>query len=180
MGDDEKPLVEEDEEESGARGEGEGQKSPTTSKIIKILLYVAGGILLIFIVFGISYLVSTYVQERRYAKEQDIVVVPPPAPLARYEIPVISFTTKDAEPHMGKIALALGYDKNDQQLTTELTERAPQLQHIINVLLRGKSYEDINSVEGMINLTEDIKAHINVVLINGKIKEIYYKEFIVN
>jgi flagellar protein FliL len=180
MGDEEKPVVEDEEEAEEQAAEAPAEKSPTASRIIKILLYVAGGILLIFIVFGISYLVSTYVQERRYAKEQDIVIVPPPAPLSRYELPTFAFTTRDVDAHMGKITIALGFEKSEQQLNSELVERTPQLQHIVNVLLRGKSYDELNSVESMLNLSEEIKAHVNVVLINGKVKEIYYKEFVVS
>jgi flagellar basal body-associated protein FliL len=38
----------------------------------------------------------------------------------------------------------------------------------------------MDSVEEIINLSEEIKAHINVILIAGKIKEVYFKEIVVN
>jgi len=48
------------------------------------------------------------------------------------------------------------------------------------MLLGGKTYEDLNTISGKITLAEEIKVHINMRLINGKIKEIYFKEFIIN
>jgi flagellar FliL protein len=179
MGEDERAdLLEEGEEEEGVEVP-EAIEGADTSKIIKILLYVVGLILLIFIVFGISYLVSTYVQEKRYEREQDIVVAPPPPPLSHFDLPSFSVTTKDVEPHFAKITVSLGYEEN-VGLNAELVKRTVQIQHIVNIILRGKKYEDLDSVEDTINLSEEIKAHINVILVSGKIREVYFREFVVN
>lgn len=179
MGEDERAdLLEEGEEEEGVEVP-EAIEGADTSKIIKILLYVVGLILLVFIVFGISYLVSTYVQEKRYEREQDIVVAPPPPPLSHFDLPSFSVTTKDIEPHFAKITVSLGYEEN-VGLNAELVKRTVQIQHIVNIILRGKKYEDLDSVEDTINLSEEIKAHINVILVSGKIKEVYFREFVVN
>jgi flagellar FliL protein len=164
--------------------EGGGEPSPEASssgasKLVKILLYVVGGILLVFLIIGISFLVSRYVQEQSYKREQDIVVAPPPPPLSHFELPDFAITTKDAEPHFAKISISLGYDEN-VELNTELVQRTVQIQHLINILLRGKRYEDLDSVEDTVALSEEIKAHINVILISGKVKEVYFREFVVN
>ena len=97
MGDDERDIVEE--EEKGQEPSG----STGTSKIVKILLYVAGGIIIIVLMIGISFLVSKSVQESKYQKSQDIIAAPPPEPLAIYELPAFSKTTADAEPHFIKM-----------------------------------------------------------------------------
>jgi flagellar FliL protein len=162
--------------------EGQGQQpegSTGTSKIVKILLYVAGGIIFIVLMIGISFLVARSVQESRYQKSQDIISAPPPEPLAVYELPSFSATTADAEPHFIKMQISLGYSL-DPILNTELSSRKDEFQHIVNMLLGGKTYEDLNTISGKITLAEEIKAHINMRLINGKIKEIYFKEFIIN
>jgi hypothetical protein len=56
MGDEERDDMMEDEETVSADAGPSG--STETSKIVKILLYVAGGILLIVLMAGISFLVS--------------------------------------------------------------------------------------------------------------------------
>lgn len=167
-----------DELEGGEESGGESS-SAGASKLVKILLYVVGGILLVFLIIGISFLVSRYVQERAYEREQDIVVAPPPPPLAHFDLPDFAITTKDAEPHFAKISISLGYEDN-VELNTELVQRTVQIQHLVNILLRGKRYEDLDSVEDTVSLSEEIKAHINVILISGKVKEVYFREFVVN
>lgn len=180
MGDDERVSVDEiDEEEGGRAEEAAAGSRADVSKIVKILLYVVGAILLIFLMIGISYLVTKYMQEKKYEREQDIVVAPPPAPLAHFDLPAFSTTTKDPEPHFAKITVSLGYESNPE-INQELVQRTVQIQHIINIILRSKSYEEMDSVEEIINLSEEIKAHINVILIAGKIKEVYFKEIVVN
>ena len=54
------------------------------------------------------------------------------------------------------------------------------IQHIINIILQGKKYEDLNTVSDTVALAEEIKAHVNVILITGKVKEVYFKELVVN
>ncbi len=94
-------------------------------------------------------------------------------------MPSFSITTNDPEPHFAKITISLGYEEN-VELNAELVQRTPEMQHVVNILLRDKSYEDLNSVYDTVNLAEEIKAHINVLLLKGKIKEVYFREFVVN
>ncbi len=176
MGEEEREDVVE-EEESGAEKAEPAAAKP--SKIIKILLYLAGGILVVILVVGISFLVSKNVQESSYTRSQDIVAAPPPEPLQTYEMPSISSTTADPEPHFIKLQISLGYTMSPE-LNNELIKRKDEIQHILNILLKGKKYEDLNSIDSAVTFAEEIKAHINIRLISGKIKEIYFKEFIVN
>ncbi len=167
------------EEEGEAAPEEEAEVSTSTSKIIKILLYVVGAILLFFFIIGISWLVSKYVQEQKHEREQAVVIAPPPPPLAHFDIPSFSVTTKDAEPHFAKITVSLGYEAS-VEMNSELVSRTPQIQHIINVLLSSKGYEDLDSVADKLNLQEELKALINKILIYGKVKEIYFREIVIN
>jgi flagellar protein FliL len=177
MGEEEKDEIIEDEEE--APQEEPGGRRFEASKLVKILLYVAGGVLLIVLVTGISWLVARYVQESSYQKRQDIVAAPPPAPLAGFELPDFSKTTADAEPHFIKMKITLAYETN-MELNNELVQRRDQIQHVVNIILQGKKYEDLDEVSDTIALAEEIKAHVNVILISGKIKEVYFKELVVN
>jgi flagellar basal body-associated protein FliL len=173
MGDDERDIV----EDEARPAEPEG--SSATSKIVKILLYVAGAIIVVVLMIGISYLVARNVQESMYEKSQDIIAAPPPEPLAVYELPPFAKATADEEPHFLKLTLSLGYDASPE-LNNELIRRKDEMQHIINILLQGKKFEDLDSVSDSVTLSEEIKAHINIRLIAGKVKEVYFKEFVLN
>jgi flagellar protein FliL len=177
MGDDEKNIVDVEEEEAPEAGEAPASSSP--SKIIKILFYVVGAVILLLLVVVISYFVTKNVQEQKYVKEQAIIVAPPPPPLSHFDLPSFAAATNDAEPHFIKLTVSLGYEESIE-LNAELGRRIPQFQHIINVLLSGKRFEDLDSAEKKINLSDEIKAHINVILVTGKIKEVYFREIVVN
>jgi len=75
--------------------------------------------------------------------------------------------------------VSLAYE-HSVELNSELVKRRDQIQHIVNIILQGKKYEDMDSVSDAVALAEEIKAHINVVLISGKVTEVYFKEFVVN
>ncbi len=178
MGEEEKDEIIPEEEEEAPKEEAPSRRFEA-SKLVKMLLYLAGGILIVVLVTGISYLVSKYVQESSYQSRQDIVAAPPPPPLASFELPDISKTTADAEPHFVKMKIALAYEPS-VGLNNELAQRRDQILHIVNTLMQGKKYEELNKVSDTIALAEEIKAHVNVVLISGKIKEVYFKELVVN
>lgn len=124
---------------------------------------------------------STHLQEKKSSNydEMEMSVAPPPAPLLSFSLPVFSGTTADSEPHFYKIEVVLGYEKN-AELSRELASRKEPIRQVVNIILHSKSYSDINSIEGTINLSDEIKAHLNVLLMSGKIKEIYFKEFVIN
>lgn len=171
-------------EESKAEDEKEEEKKPLigigSSKIIKILIYIASSILGLFLMIGISYLVSKYMMEASYEKEQQILTAPPPPPLGHYDLQEFAVSTSDAQAHFIKIKLSLGYTKNALRLQTELVERTVQIRHIVNILLSGKRYQDLDTVEEKIDLAEEIKASVNIILRNGQIKEVYYREFVLS
>jgi flagellar FliL protein len=100
--------------------------------------------------------------------------------LGHYDLKEFSISTKDEQNHFIKVKLSLGYPKEDLKLQTELIERKVQIRHIINILLSGKRYQDLDSVEEKIDLAEEIKASINTILRNGQVKEVYYQEFVLS
>ncbi len=178
MGDDEKLANEmDDDEESGAVAES--APSGAASRIVKILLWVVGAVLVAASMFGISWIVANYVEERRSQTEEGRLIAPPPLPRLHHDLPTFSISTRDPEPHFAKVAVSLGYAEKNLSLSQELTKRSVEMRHIVNLLLSSKSYEDIDSLEDKIGLAEEIKAHVNVILRDGKIEDVYFTEFIV-
>ena len=126
-----------------------------------------------------AYLVTKTVRENAFMQEQDIVVAPPPEALTSFDLPEFSSATADEEPHFLKMQVTLGYDANPD-LGRELQTRKDEMTYIINVILRGKTCEDLNSTDDMLRFSEEIKAELNARLETGKIKEVYFREFILN
>ncbi len=76
-----------------------------------------------------------------------------------------------------KANIVLGiYDKEVQQA---LVASDPQLRDAILLLLSTKSYEDISTTEGKIQLRNELIARINQLLGGGTVRGLYFTEFVV-
>lgn len=63
--------------------------------------------------------------------------------------------------------------------TAEINKRLPQIRDSILTLLSSKSNEDINTLEGKFQLRAEIMTSINQYLKTGKVKNIYFTDFII-
>ncbi len=63
---------------------------------------------------------------------------------------------------------------------SEIDQRKAQIRDIIIIMLSGRSYEQVSSREGKEKLKDDLKDRVNEFLSKGKIKDIYFTEFIYN
>jgi flagellar FliL protein len=64
-------------------------------------------------------------------------------------------------------------------LTAELDRRLPQLRDMILLQLSSKSLDDIQSVDGKIALRRELIQRINQTLTVGKIRSLYFTEFVI-
>jgi flagellar FliL protein len=166
-----------DEEESKPELEPK-KSSPITKWLMYAALVIAGAL----IVSALSYFVAQYAANTVYKQKKNIALVKAPPPLDIYNFPdEFRINTSDVgEVHFIKLKLSFGVEKGQPALTQELAERLPQMQNIINLIISRKTKEELKTITDQLDLREEIKAHINHILTNGKIKEIYFREFIVN
>ncbi len=168
--------IEEDEE---GKPQAEPKKS---SPITKWLIYTALVLAGLLAVSAVSYFVAQYAANTVYKQQKNIALVKAPPPLDIYNFPdEFRINTADVgEVHFIKLKLSFGVEKGQPALTQELAERLPQMQNIINLIISRKTKEELKTITDQLDLREEIKAHINHILTNGKIKEVYFREFIVN
>jgi flagellar protein FliL len=76
-----------------------------------------------------------------------------------------------------KVKVELELDS--EPTTAEITLRLPQIRDSILTMLSSKSNEDINTLEGKFQLRAEIIATINQYLKTGKIKNVYFTDFII-
>ncbi|AHI06942.1 flagellar protein FliL [Bdellovibrio bacteriovorus W] len=62
----------------------------------------------------------------------------------------------------------------------EIEKRKAQVRDIIIILLSAKTYEEVSTREGKDNLRNEIKDTINSFLVQGKISNVFFTEFIYN
>jgi len=77
------------------------------------------------------------------------------------------------------LRVTMDLELTSSQLEDELKMRLPQVKDSILMILPTKQFVDISSVEGKVALRNEIIAALNEYLTNGKISNIYFKEFVV-
>lgn len=74
-----------------------------------------------------------------------------------------------------KVELELDSDKTE----IEINKRLPQVRDAILTMLSSKSNEDINTLEGKFQLRAEIISTLNQYLKTGRVKNVYFTDFIV-
>ena len=69
--------------------------------------------------------------------------------------------------------------KTELELSDELDQRMPQIRDLIISLLGSKSFEEVRTIEGKNFLREEILLRINSLLVSGKVKRVFFTEFVV-
>ena len=77
------------------------------------------------------------------------------------------------------LRVTMDFELGNPELETELNKRLPQVRDCILMILPSKRFDDISSVEGKIALRDEILEKLNSLLIQGKVTNIYFKEFVV-
>ena len=67
-----------------------------------------------------------------------------------------------------------------QNVAVEIEQRKAQIRDIIIILLSGKTYDQVANKEGKDQLREEVKDTVNAFLTKGKIKSVYFTDFIYN
>ncbi len=79
--------------------------------------------------------------------------------------------------HYVKSALTL--ELTNQQVKDEIKERMPQIRDAILLLVGNKTFEELQDLEGKKQLKAEIMSKINGILQTGKVKAIFFTEFVV-
>lgn len=91
-----------------------------------------------------------------------------------------TFIVNLVDPH-GKryLKLRLELELNADEVRVEVDRRMPQFKDTILTLLSSKTYEDVSSLEGKLQLRAEMISMLNRYLQSGSIENIYFTEFIV-
>ena len=76
-----------------------------------------------------------------------------------------------------KITIQIELDSED--VMPELERRGPQVQDIILALLTSKKPKELQALEGKFRLREELLSRLNALLVNGKVKRVYFTEFVI-
>lgn len=77
------------------------------------------------------------------------------------------------------LKLTMSVEADTQDLANEINAKTPQFRDIILLLLSSLSYDDIATLDGKMRLRNQMLNRINTQLTSGKVKNIYFSEFVV-
>lgn len=181
--DDEAELKETEGEETAEEkkpAEKKGFKG-LSSGIVKILLYIIGIIVLIAISVTVAYLVASKTAEKPDKMGQDITYKNVTPPYDTLRLADFTINTADIdEQHVIRVTIALAYAQKDAAVSAELAQREAQIRDIINKILSAKRKDQLDSVDGKEDLKLEIKNAINNIMVNGKIKDVYFIDFFIS
>ena len=82
---------------------------------------------------------------------------------------------------MGKnyLKARIELEMDDVKLTEEINKRLPQFRDAILTLLSSKTNDDIRTLEGKYQLRAEIISTLNQYLGPGKIKNVFFTDFII-
>jgi len=77
------------------------------------------------------------------------------------------------------LRVTMDLELGDPELEDEINKRMPQVRDSILMILPSKRFEDISTIQGKTALRDQILETINGFLGQGKITNIFFKEFVV-
>lgn len=96
-------------------------------------------------------------------------------------IPMETFLVNLAGSKGRRVAkINMEFEVEGDRIAEEIEVRKAQVRDIIIILLSSKSFEEVSIKEGRDSLRTEIKDTVNGFLTSGKIKNVYFTEFIYN
>ena len=101
-------------------------------------------------------------------------VMGPTFPLERF---IVNLSDKGGTRYLNVL---IDLELNNDHLIDEIERRLPQIRDTILVLLSSKRYEQIADIDGKRRLRDEIIQTINSLLTTGRLKNIYFTNFVIN
>jgi len=91
---------------------------------------------------------------------------------------IVNLASDAGEEHYLKVNITLAVI-NDEKVKEEVTKRVPQLRDLVISILRTKSKDEIDQKEGKEDLSGEILNSINSHVGEGKVKHVFFEDFMI-
>lgn len=167
-------MAEEAEQEAEEGGGGGGIVRLLILVIPSLLIGLGGGYY-----FG-KMMTQKAVEEARQKEPEKEQLSRDPASLVGPVFKLEPFVVNLNEPRGNRyLKTTIQMEMDNDALQTELDRRQPQVQDIVLALLTSKTSQELQTLEGKFRLREELLSRINALLVNGKIKRVYFTEFVI-
>lgn len=161
------------------------EDKPSAPPNKKKLIIIGGALLLILLIGGG---IGAYFFLKKDAvppEEQDPgAKVPVPqlsqqaeiGPMVNVEEFIVNIISSDT-PHYVKASLSL--ELTNEAVVEEVQKRMPQIRDSVLLLIGNKTYEELQDLQGKKQLKAELLSRINSFLMSGKVRSIYFTNFVV-
>jgi flagellar FliL protein len=77
------------------------------------------------------------------------------------------------------LKVKMSFELNKETVLPEVEARMPQIRDAILLMISGKAFSDVSTVEGKLALRDALVTRVNGLLETGFVKRIYFQEFVV-
>lgn len=152
------------------------EKSDSKMKLIIIIavvvvLLIGGGIAAFLLMSGGEEEISPEQKQAQLEKQAQQV-----GPMVNIDSFIVNILD-DEESRYLKAAITL--ELNTPEASIEVNERMPQIKDAILLLVGNKTFGELRDLQGKIQLRAELLNRINSLLKNGKVKRIYFTDFVV-
>ncbi len=70
-------------------------------------------------------------------------------------------------------------DVDNEEVAQEITDRMPQIKDAVLLLVGNKAYNDLADMQGKLQLRVELISRLNEILKTGRVRKIYFTDFVV-
>jgi flagellar FliL protein len=156
--------------------EGEGKSKKWLYIIIAIIALI---LLLSILFFAYIYISKSGLLDKGITEEKNKVSpieVTGIGPLYTFD----TFIVNLADPSGSRyLRMTIDVEVDSNFVIEEMKTRQPQLRDMIISIVSNKTYEDVSTTRGKLAIKEEIIRRFNLILKTGKVRNIYFTEFVV-
>jgi len=161
--------------EEGGTEEGGSKK--------KLIIIIAAAVVLLLIIGGAAFFFLKPAPEPEAEPDPGLDVPVPEitvsqeiGPMVKIEEFIVNIISEEGR-HYVKASLTIELDK--EEVLEETNKRMPQIRDAILLLVGNKTFEELQDLQGKKQLKAELISKINTFLQSGKVKAIYFTDFVV-
>lgn len=160
----------------GSEGKNDGQKK-------KLIIGIAGVVILFLIIAGATFFflksAPETVEDTKPGLDVPVPVISQSqtiGPMVEIDEFIVNIISEEGN-HYVKASLTIELDK--VEVVEETHNRMPQIRDSILLLVGNKTFEELHDLQGKKQLKAELVSKINSFLQTGKVKAIYFTDFVV-
>ena len=142
--------------------------------LVVLMLGLGGGLFMMW--NKLSTLDTQGVANAGQQPDQAASIEQPLGPIFALDTFIVNLADKGGNRYL---RVTMDLELGNPELESEIEKRLPQVRDGILMILPTKRFEDISTVQGKTELRDEVLETLNGFLVQGKITNIYFKEFVV-